>query len=123
MGLIRKMTSMSTMGLVDFRSDKERIAKNTKQGYKAQRDGNVIAAQQLAAQQALLQAQFMAQQAQMQQYQAFVVAPPPPQAPLPPPLPLALPQASLFAEGWHPDPLGIASERRHDGNNWTNEVR
>ncbi len=30
MGIIRKLTSVSTLGAVDFRSDKERIAKNTR---------------------------------------------------------------------------------------------
>ena len=30
MGIFRKMTSVSTAGLVDFRSDKERIARNTR---------------------------------------------------------------------------------------------
>jgi Short C-terminal domain len=30
MGVFRKLTSMSTMGLVDFRSDKERIARSTR---------------------------------------------------------------------------------------------
>lgn len=37
MGLFRKMTSFSTMGLVDFRSDKERIAKYTRQTRNAAR--------------------------------------------------------------------------------------
>jgi hypothetical protein len=31
MGLFRKMTSLSTLGAVDFRSDKERIARYTRQ--------------------------------------------------------------------------------------------
>ncbi|WP_328952666.1 hypothetical protein [Kitasatospora purpeofusca] len=34
MGVFRKLTSMGTLGLVDFRSDKERIARNTKQTVK-----------------------------------------------------------------------------------------
>jgi hypothetical protein len=41
MGLIRKITSVSTGGLVDFRSDKERIARYTKKSAneaKAQRE-------------------------------------------------------------------------------------
>lgn len=37
MGLLRKITSVSTVGLVDFRSDKERIARNTKATAKAVR--------------------------------------------------------------------------------------
>ena len=54
MGVFRKLTSISTLGLVDLRSDKERIAKNTKLGYKAQQDANALAARQLATQQAAL---------------------------------------------------------------------
>ena len=38
MGLIRKVTSMSTLGLVDFRSDKERQARYAKQTRDAQRE-------------------------------------------------------------------------------------
>lgn len=30
MGLIRKSLSVSTMGIIDFRSDKERIARSTR---------------------------------------------------------------------------------------------
>lgn len=30
MGVIRKLTSVSTLGLVDYRSDKERIARSTR---------------------------------------------------------------------------------------------
>jgi hypothetical protein len=37
MGLMRKMTSISTLGLVDYRSDKERIAKYTRQTRNATR--------------------------------------------------------------------------------------
>lgn len=37
MGMIRKMTSVSTLGLVDFKSDKERIANSTRKGMKAQK--------------------------------------------------------------------------------------
>jgi hypothetical protein len=35
MGITRKLLSTTTAGLVDFRSDKERIARNTKQTRKA----------------------------------------------------------------------------------------
>jgi hypothetical protein len=37
MGLFRKMTSVSTLGMVDFKSDKERIANSTRKGMKAQK--------------------------------------------------------------------------------------
>jgi hypothetical protein len=50
MGLFRKLTSVSTLGLVDFRSDRERIAKYTKRGYRATRQQTQIMAQGMAAQ-------------------------------------------------------------------------
>lgn len=34
MGLTRKMLSVGTLGAIDLRSDKERIARNTKRTYK-----------------------------------------------------------------------------------------
>lgn len=37
MGMIRKFTSLSTLGVVDFKSDKERIANSTRKGMKAQK--------------------------------------------------------------------------------------
>jgi putative oligomerization/nucleic acid binding protein len=44
MGLFRKLTSMSTGGLVDFRSDKERTARNTKKIAKeAKRQTDILA--------------------------------------------------------------------------------
>ena len=38
MGLMRKITSVSTLGLVDYRSDKERAARYAKQTRDAQRE-------------------------------------------------------------------------------------
>lgn len=37
MGVTRKLASTSTLGLIDFRSDKERIARNTKKTYKLEK--------------------------------------------------------------------------------------
>lgn len=34
MGIIRKIASVSTVGLIDFRSDKERIARSSRKGAK-----------------------------------------------------------------------------------------
>lgn len=45
MGLFRKLTSTATLGAVDFRSDKERIARNTKAAAKEAKRANVIAAE------------------------------------------------------------------------------
>ncbi|WP_031467108.1 hypothetical protein [Sciscionella sediminilitoris] len=57
MGMIRKTTSMITFGAVDFRSDKERIARNTKKGAKELRKQNdlMIQQQKLAAKNARLE--------------------------------------------------------------------
>jgi hypothetical protein len=41
-GLFRKMTSMSTMRMVDFRSDKERIARNYKKLAKELKEQNKL---------------------------------------------------------------------------------
>src|SRR4051812_17335489 len=70
MGLIRKSVSLSTFGLLDFRSDKERIARNTKKGYKAtQLQTRVIAT---AAEQSY--AQNAAQLAQLTQQSTYLRA-------------------------------------------------
>jgi hypothetical protein len=50
MGLLRKMTSVSTLGLVPFRSGTERIARNTKRGYKATRLQTRVLAAGMSAQ-------------------------------------------------------------------------
>ncbi len=47
MGLIRKLTSVSTLGAVDFRSDKERIAKNTRKTRVAVERSNELAQRRL----------------------------------------------------------------------------
>lgn len=46
MGLFRKMTSVTTMGAVDFRSDKERIARNSKKTAKELKDQNKLLREQ-----------------------------------------------------------------------------
>jgi len=48
-GLIRKTMSLSSMGLIDFRSDKERIARNTKKTAKNTRESLKLARQQAQA--------------------------------------------------------------------------
>lgn len=42
MGVTRKMLSVTTAGVVDFKSDKERIAANTKKGAKATKKNNKL---------------------------------------------------------------------------------
>lgn len=68
MGLFRKMTSVSTLGAVDMRSDKERIARKTAKAARAAKKGNKIAAQANAQEAAFQQAQ-LAQQHQAYQQQ------------------------------------------------------
>jgi hypothetical protein len=46
MGATRKLLSMCTLGLVDFRSDKERIARSTRKQAKLLREQNEILKQQ-----------------------------------------------------------------------------
>lgn len=69
MGLFRKITSVSTLGAVDMRSDKERIARKTAKAARAAKKGNKIAAQANAQDAAFQQAQLAQQQ---QAYQAQV---------------------------------------------------
>lgn len=95
MGLIRKMSSVSTMGLVDYRSDKERIARSTRQTKQATKKGNKLIAQQTA----MLQQQLSAQPIQVQQL-----------APAGPPA------------GWYADPNGQPVHRWWDGQRWTEHV-
>lgn len=47
MGLFRKVTSLSTLGLVDFRSDKERTARNTARAGRAIRSQNRLIREQM----------------------------------------------------------------------------
>jgi hypothetical protein len=54
MGLFRKITSVSSLGAVDFRSDKERIARYAKQTRNLQRQQQLL--QQRAAQPPLIRA-------------------------------------------------------------------
>lgn len=58
MGIIRKTMSLGTAGLVDFRSDKERIARSTRKTSKEAREQTKLMQQQLEMQQqAMLQQQ------------------------------------------------------------------
>lgn len=100
MGIIRKTMSVSTGGLVDFRSDKERTAAYTKGARKQAKQQTKLMAQQneiLAAQ---------TQHAMMQP-----VGPPPM-----PPQPAAQPAA------WYPDQAQPGMLRWFDGIQWTNHT-
>ena len=148
MGLIRKMTSVSTLGLVDYRSDKERTASYTKRSAREARKQTAIQTAQL-------------EQMRVNQLDASAAAPsgPPPgwyQAPhdpagvarwwdgacwgdqtqqqnstraaLPQPelvdrRPRALEQHSAATpEGWYPCPSGEHRHRWWDGSQWTEDT-
>ena len=65
MGIIRKVTSMSTAGLVDFRSDKERIARSSRQTASESKKQTKLMQEQFAMQQKMAaQAQRAQQHAQ-----------------------------------------------------------
>jgi hypothetical protein len=113
-GLIRKTMSISTMGLVDFRSDKERTARYTRQTRNATR------AQVAQNMQALeLQREMLAQNhVQHVEAQAQRIAPLTPQAVLGPgggPPPVGPPA------GWYPDQQG--QQRWWDGTGWTEHTQ
>lgn len=96
MGLTRKSLSIFTIGAVDFRSDKERMAahaKGTKHAVKRQtkaikRGNRVTITQALAS------------------------------------IPLNAPQEPVMVPlgGWHPDPWGLATLRWWDGQKWTHHT-
>ncbi len=102
MGLTRKLMSVSTMGAVDFRSDKERTAAYT-QAAKREAKKQTQLMRQMAQQQAAAAAQ--------QQY-----AQPAP-APMPMPMPMPMPQ--LPPAGWYPDQADTSMVRWFDGTQWT----
>jgi hypothetical protein len=120
MGLIRKSMSLSTLGLVDFRSDKERIARSSRRTDKAVRAQTKAQAEQHAAQmqavaaqaQAQLAATYQIQNAATHQSQMAVMqqaAPPARQAP---------------PAGWYADPQGDESLMRwFDGAQWTEHTQ
>jgi len=123
-GLIRKTASLSTLGVVDFRSDKERIARSTRRTDKAIREQTKAQAAQHAQQMHIIAMQHQAQlaalhqsqnavthQSQMAQMQGMApgmgVTPPP----------------ALPAAGWYPDPQGPGTARWWDGGRWTEAMR
>jgi hypothetical protein len=141
------------MGLVDFRSDKERIARSTRRTDKAVRAGNRQAAQQHANemalhQQALAAAQYQVQLATWQTQQQVLASAPiihcgyaqphqdhayngPASVLQRCPGTVAPVEAAHTRElsqgapaaGWYADPTGETAVRWWDGAQWTDQVR
>lgn len=100
MGFTRKMMSLGTAGLVDFRSDKERTAAYTQAAKKEAKKQTKLMAQMTAAQMRAAQAHEAAQVAPSQ-----------------PPAQAAAPQ--LPPAGWYPDQADQSLSRWFDGTQWT----
>lgn len=103
MGIIRKTMSVSTAGLIDFRSDKERTAAYGKGVRKEAKKQTKLMQQQLAAQQASAQ--------------------PPAPAHAPMPVPVQPPTPQLPPAGWYQDANNPAVNRWFDGTQWTEHVQ
>jgi hypothetical protein len=127
MGLMRKMTSLSTLGLVDYRSDKERIAKYTRQTRNATRAAAAQNMMQLELQREQLaqghvhhvesQANaFMLEAHRQQQAGGRHVQQQIAATPTPPPY-----VSNSIPAGWYDDGQGMT--RWYDGTRWTPHTR
>jgi hypothetical protein len=98
MGITRKILSASTIGLIDWRSDKERVARSARRTDKGIRKQNKLIERQIQLEQAA-------------QAQAA-------HAPAPSPVAPQLPPA-----GWMPDPHQPSMLRWWDGQRWTEHTQ
>ena len=95
-GLFRKMTSLSTLGAVDFKSDKERTASYTKASAKQAKEQTRLIREQAAAARAA--------------GRSAIAAPTQPS-------PVTAPQ--LPPAGWYADKQDPSMDRWFDGTQWT----
>lgn len=131
MGLMRKLTSVSTLGAVDYRSDKERIAKNTKGTKKAveaqtkmlNRQYEDSTADRIADATARAQIRANAKAAKKSKRSKRSPSEPAESAAIahsgPPAIALSPPSVPA---GWHQDPTGRHQHRYWGGAQWTDQV-
>lgn len=112
MGLIRKTMSMTTLGAVDFRSDKERTAAYTKAAKKEAKKQTRLMEQQVAA-------HHNPQPAQQGWGSRLIAAAEAKKAELD----AAKTPASETPAGWYPDQTTPGQVRYFDGTTWTNQTR
>ncbi len=111
MGIIRKTTSLSTLGLVSYRNKDERTAKYTKQTRNAAR----AQVAQNAAQLELQRQQLNAMDHANVREEVRDMRPLHPMHPVVP----ALPMYSSPPAGWYPDQTDQSMARWFDGVTWT----
>jgi len=113
MGLFRKITSASTLGAVDYRSDKERTAAYTKGAKK-----------QAKKQTKIMRDQARAQEQHQRAMQAQTAASTPAPAPMPP-APVAAPAPVVQGPppGWYTDQSDANVNRWFDGAQWTSSTQ
>lgn len=112
MGIIRKSMSMSTLGAVDFRSDKERTAAYTKGARKQAKKQT-----KLMKDQGREQAKLMESQMEQQRLQSAALL-----AQSAPVLPAPV-RSQSQPTGWYPDQQNPSLVRWFDGAQWTEQTQ
>lgn len=102
MGITRKVLSISTLGMIDFQSDKERVARSARLTKQATRRGNRLLRKQTRRQKQQHR-DVMAQQRAAMPQQPVMSAP--------------------MVAGWYPDVQYPGYVRWWDGMQWTGSVR